>query len=534
MCGERMQNSAAPAAAPPAAPLRQPPPSSKAAATGVGGRRLGVLMKQLQGAGSLQAACARQAAAQTAQQQAQEAAGAERWGLSRAAAAAAAAPRAGISWAGEHPRAAAAAGALVLGAGAAAVHFWRKHRAEAGMARKQEWVLEQHHCCVNRIFEHYTWMQTFERLTDAERDELVEMEGIRRHDLIELAPCEALEGTCVAIEQWLMLVPEAEGRLCGPFTTVHAPDGSGPLSSYIGVPTDRLRIWRTMHFLKEGHDFNGTMQSIVAAEDIRHLDEEDGAGLRLTNCVDVVELRYTRCLMMAVALLRALGVDTGGARALCLGCGAGTIPMLLKTKNPGMEVDVVDIEPTVISLARKWLGYHDEELGIKTYVCDAKEFLEAPGHAYDLIFVDAYENSEVPDHLGGTDERMLDYVRLIRSRLKPTGVVASDLIYYSEPDLETGVGIWQQLFGEQYVHLVSAGENQSVVLSARHDGGARVEVGAEQLHEAAAAVCRDGALRFDLTHLIPQEYRRIPEDPAAERARTASAGAAGSQPAETG
>lgn len=329
---------------------------------------------------------------------------------------------------------------------------------------------------------------------------------------------QALDDTLVATEQWCLWVPPDEQRLRGPFTSIRAVGAAegDTEDEYLGCKSARLRVWRIMHFLKDGHNFSGTMQSIVAAAALQLSDaEEDIFAERLTNCVDVVELRYTRCLMMSVALLRALGMDPGATATLNLGCGAGTIPMLLKTKYPGMTCDVVEIEPAVIEVARKWMGYEDTALGIHTHIRDAKEYLINCTDKYHIVFVDAYENSEVPEHLGGTEERLYAYVGLIKKRLREGGVVASDLIYYSEEEFEKGLKVWVDLFGDQYVHVIAAGENQSVVLAVQGEDSGRREVGANELRDAAAAMYRDGGYLFDLSALIPAAYRRVPADPAA-------------------
>eukprot|EP00756_Hemistasia_phaeocysticola_P056866 Hpha_TRINITY_DN33510_c0_g1::TRINITY_DN33510_c0_g1_i1::g.171091::m.171091 len=378
---------------------------------------------------------------------------------------------------------------------------------------QRERISQQHCQCVMRIFEHYDYMQTFLAFTDEEREAFRMNEVLHQFHLLSLHPCQALPGMYVCVEQWTCQVPDEETKFGGPLTEVLDHEGKG-MVEYLGRSTGRLRVWRSMHFIKPGHDLSGTMQSIVAAKTIRHVSPEDTIGVELGNCVDIVELRYTRCLMMSVPLLSALGVDYRSASTLNLGCGAGTVPLLLKTKFPEMSVHVVDIEPAVIDLARQWMGYADEKMGVKTFVRDAKEFLEDTGgdtQLYDIIYVDAYENSEVPEHLGGTPEKLRRYVELVRSRLKPVGVVASDLIFYSEADFEAGVKVWVELFGDQYIHIISAGENQAIVFAVKDESTPRHAMGGEKLREVAERVSKEHGFLYDLADLV-SVYRRIPAE----------------------
>eukprot|EP01065_Artemidia_motanka_P038173 TRINITY_DN4702_c0_g1_i1.p1 TRINITY_DN4702_c0_g1~~TRINITY_DN4702_c0_g1_i1.p1 ORF type:complete len:493 (+),score=171.17 TRINITY_DN4702_c0_g1_i1:57-1481(+) len=427
-----------------------------------------------------------------------------------------------------HKRAVAGAGVAGALLGAAALR--RKHRAVEDQEDEGDWISQQHFTCVSRIFEHYEGMQTFAKLDEAELEALREGEGVMHHHLVDIRACERLPDTYLAVEQWVLLVPESEDRLAGPFTTVFGPGAETPADAadcvqdmYIGLPVSRLRVWRTMHSLVDGHTFTGTMQSIVAAAAVTSVDEDDAAAKKLTNCVDLLELGYTRALMTSIALLRALGCDVQAASTLSLGGGAGSIPMLLKTKFPGSEVHVVDVEPVAVDLARTWLGYDDAGLGIRTHIRDAKEFLEDADKGtplFNIIFVDAYENCEVPEHLGGTESKMLAYLRLIRQHLKPTGVVAGDLICYNAEDYDKGLGAWREVFGDQYLHVLRVQENQWIVLAVHSDGGSRIDVGGDDLRSAAKELTEEFDFWFDLAAQVEpgaetggQEaaYRRIPE-----------------------
>ena len=44
-------------------------------------------------------------------------------------------------------------------------------------------------------------------------------------------------------------------------------------------------------------------------------------------------------------------------RVLCIGLGGGSLPLFLSHHFPGMEVEVVEIDPAVIAAARTAMGF---------------------------------------------------------------------------------------------------------------------------------------------------------------------------------
>ena len=44
-------------------------------------------------------------------------------------------------------------------------------------------------------------------------------------------------------------------------------------------------------------------------------------------------------------------------RVLCIGLGGGTLPLFLQHHFPGMQVDVVEIDPIVLAAAEEAMGF---------------------------------------------------------------------------------------------------------------------------------------------------------------------------------
>lgn len=126
------------------------------------------------------------------------------------------------------------------------------------------------------------------------------------------------------------------------------------------------------------------------------------------------------------------GVD----RALFLGGGGFAMPEQLAGHYEQARVDVVEIDPQVIEVGRKYFRL-DESPRVSPHAADARRWLlmEASDR-YDLIFGDAYNGVRyVPAHLVTAE-----FFALVKSRLADDGVYMMNLV-------SPGVGERAELFG---------------------------------------------------------------------------------------
>lgn len=104
-------------------------------------------------------------------------------------------------------------------------------------------------------------------------------------------------------------------------------------------------------------------------------------------------------------------------RAAFLGGGAFTWPEALLDALPDARVDVVEIDPAVIAVGRKYFRV-DEYPTMNAVADDARRFLRASDARYDLIFGDAYHGVHcVPAHLVTRE-----FFELVRDRLSDRGI----------------------------------------------------------------------------------------------------------------
>jgi spermidine synthase len=124
-------------------------------------------------------------------------------------------------------------------------------------------------------------------------------------------------------------------------------------------------------------------------------------------------LNYAR-MMMAGTLF------TGPAprRLLIVGLGGGTLPMALAEVLPDAHIDVVEIDPAVTRVARRYFGFKDGPK-LKVFEVDGRVYVKRAireGKQYDAILLDAFDHEYIPEHL-----LTQEYLAEVKSVLAPDG-----------------------------------------------------------------------------------------------------------------
>jgi len=103
--------------------------------------------------------------------------------------------------------------------------------------------------------------------------------------------------------------------------------------------------------------------------------------------------------------------------ALMIGMGAGVIPSWLE--DQGVNTDVVDIDPEIFHLAKKWFNVNPNG---NYMVEDARYFLIQNQNSYDLVLLDVFSGDTTPTHLLSVES-----MGLIKAQLTSDGLVAINL-----------------------------------------------------------------------------------------------------------
>lgn len=108
-------------------------------------------------------------------------------------------------------------------------------------------------------------------------------------------------------------------------------------------------------------------------------------------------------------------------KALILGLGAGTIPIIWQEEFPKLEIDIVEIDPLIAQVSQK---YFDLPKSLQTYITDGANFVFQTKNTYDLIVVDVYSGGDF-DRTCETEEFIQNLARIVT----PQGVVIFNRIY---------------------------------------------------------------------------------------------------------
>ncbi|MDZ4404274.1 fused MFS/spermidine synthase [Prosthecobacter sp.] len=152
--------------------------------------------------------------------------------------------------------------------------------------------------------------------------------------------------------------------------------------------------------------------------------------------------------------------------ALFIGAGAFGMPENVSRDFPEAVVDVVEIDPHVIEVGRRFFKL-DEHPRVKAHAGDARRYLlQNNGKKWDLIFGDAYNGiRQIPPHLATRE-----FYQQIADHLEPKGVFIMNLIAsVTGPKSELTSGMLatvRQVF--PHVEIFSIGyrrdETQNVIL----------------------------------------------------------------------
>jgi len=197
---------------------------------------------------------------------------------------------------------------------------------------------------------------------------------------------------------------------------------------------------------------------------------------------DHLELPYAQVALAGLALCEE------PRRILVVGLGGGSLPMFLRKHYPAAAIDVAEIDPGVVDVAKQFFGFREDER-TRADVGDGRQFVENVRQGYDIIFLDAFGAHEVPKHLT-TQEFLL----AVRRALRPDGVVVSNVWRpASNPLYDSMVRTHQAAFDELFI-LDVPGDVNSILLALPR----KQPLDRNELAQRARKISAAKQFRFDL------------------------------------
>lgn len=201
-------------------------------------------------------------------------------------------------------------------------------------------------------------------------------------------------------------------------------------------------------------------------------------------------VEYTR--YMTLATLYAGKLERGAF----VGLGGGRTASYLVNSLPGFRLEIAELDPEVIRLAKKYFGVQESDR-MKISPQDGRIFLNRTKNTYDIVFLDAYRGPFVPFHL-----LTKEYFELVKKRLSPKGVVAQNV----EPStmvLDSAIMTIGSVF--RNVETFDAGGNVVIIA---YDGERIPE---SVLQQRAQALTSAHKLRYPLADLLKARKTITPE-----------------------
>lgn len=135
-------------------------------------------------------------------------------------------------------------------------------------------------------------------------------------------------------------------------------------------------------------------------------------------------LNYTRMMMGGT-----LFMGPPPKHILIIGLGGGTLPMALAEILPEAQIDVVEIDPAVTRMAKRYFGFRDGPK-MKVIEADGRVYVKRAiraGQRYDAILLDAFDHEYIPEHL-----LTREFLAEVKSLLTPEGVLVGNTFSSSQ------------------------------------------------------------------------------------------------------
>ncbi|MFM1885885.1 MAG: hypothetical protein RL026_1042 [Pseudomonadota bacterium] len=130
-------------------------------------------------------------------------------------------------------------------------------------------------------------------------------------------------------------------------------------------------------------------------------------------------LSYTHMMLAGTLLTRAEPPRS----VLVVGLGGGSIPGALRELLPDARIDVVEIDPAVTRVARRFFGFQDGAL-TRVAEVDGRVFIKRAlrgTQRYDAVLLDAFDHEYIPEHL-----LTREFLEEVKALLAPGGVLVAN------------------------------------------------------------------------------------------------------------
>jgi predicted membrane-bound spermidine synthase len=120
--------------------------------------------------------------------------------------------------------------------------------------------------------------------------------------------------------------------------------------------------------------------------------------------------------------MAALTIAQEPQSVLVLGGGAFTLPQYLGEQLPNTHIDVVEIDPELLTISRDYFNYQGPS-NVTEIFTDARTYVNTATKQYDVILVDVYGDASIPFSL-----MTREYGQAVGELLTPDGLLVANII----------------------------------------------------------------------------------------------------------
>jgi spermidine synthase len=181
--------------------------------------------------------------------------------------------------------------------------------------------------------------------------------------------------------------------------------------------------------------------------------------------VDVSDLRRHLLEYSAMTFSGLLYVPEP-KRVLLVGLGGGVIPREMHHYFPQAAVDVVEIDPEILSIAQEHFGFRPDDR-LRVHIADGRVFIrnqlrQQPVPKYDIIILDAFNSEYIPFHL-----MTKEFLEEVKGVLAEDGVVVAN-VFYANRLFDAEAKTYLEAFGRcQAFYGVHSGNAMLIALGAQ-------------------------------------------------------------------
>ncbi|EPS72250.1 hypothetical protein M569_02509 [Genlisea aurea] len=185
-------------------------------------------------------------------------------------------------------------------------------------------------------------------------------------------------------------------------------------------------------------------------------------------------------------------------RTVIIGLGAGLLPMFIKNGLPNMDIQVVELDPVVLDVARQYFGFTEDE-SLTAHVTDGIKFVsniaaeERDMRKVDVLIVDV-DSSDLSHGLTCPAAEFVEepFLSSARDSLSENGLLIVNLVTRSLAVKNCVRWRLKKVFGKKVFHLQVEEDVNEVVFAVKKEDSSACSFDEDWLREGRSKLLAQG------------------------------------------